>query len=140
VDVEVETRASSTVVWASGVDVSILSTVETLSVVVAGVSEHEGSETWHDVGLARVVVKLAVEVVLDLMGSVLKHTTSVGGVGVAVVVNPCVMLRVIVGAKGDLLITNCFEGAKGVQVALNGLGDYNLCHCPHFEWQWQCHL
>jgi hypothetical protein len=84
----VKTGASSVAMWANGADVTILSVVETLGVVVVGVVLSEGSEMWCSVGLVQAIVELAVKVFLDLVGSILKHTIDVGGVGVTVVVNP----------------------------------------------------
>jgi hypothetical protein len=122
----VETGASSAVVWASGMDVSILSTTDTLGVVVAGVAECKGLGMWRGIGFAWVVVELVVEVFLDLVGCILEHTVGIGGVRVTAVMNPSTMLRVVVGAKEDLPIVNCLEGAEGVKVALDGLGYYDL--------------
>jgi hypothetical protein len=42
----VETEASSVVMWARGVDVAILSTVETLGAAIGGVIECEGLGAW----------------------------------------------------------------------------------------------
>jgi hypothetical protein len=106
--------------------VSILSVVETLGAVVAGVGLSEGSETWHGVGLVWAVVELAVEVFLDLVSGILKHAVGIRGAGVATVMNPSAMLRVVIGAEGDLLIMNGLEGVKSVKVALDGLGHNDL--------------
>jgi hypothetical protein len=100
--------------------------VETLGVVVAGVGEPKRSKTRHGVGFAGVVMELVAEVVLDFIGGVLKHAVNVRGVGVTVVVNPGMMHWVPVGAGRDLSVTNVLKCAEGVQIALDGLGDYDF--------------
>jgi hypothetical protein len=118
----VETEASLVATWACGVDVAILSVVETLGAAVGGVVECEGLRARCSEGSVRAVVELAVEMVFNLLGSCLEKVISVGGAGVDPMMDPCVVLRVIVGAKGDPPVANAFDGAEGVEVALGDLG------------------
>jgi hypothetical protein len=65
-------------------------------------------------------MELMAEMVLDVVGSVLKYTIDIRGAGVAAVVDLSAMLQVLVGAGGDPPIAKVFKCAKGVQGVLNG--------------------
>jgi hypothetical protein len=58
------------------------------------------------------IVELVVEVILNVVGSVLEQAVDVRGAGVTAVVNPSVMLGVIIGAEGDFPVVNCLKGAE----------------------------
>jgi hypothetical protein len=106
--------------------VSILSAAETLGATVGWVVEREGLGTWRGEGFAWVIVKLAVEMIFYLLSGVLEHVVGIGGARVDLIMDPGVVLGVVIGAKGGLPVANGLEGAKGVEVALDGLGHDDL--------------
>jgi hypothetical protein len=116
----VETEASSAATWARGVDVAILTAVETLGVAVGRVVKGEGPGVWHQWPV-RAVMKLAAEVVFDLLGDCLEEVVCVGGAGVNLVVDTCAVFGVTVGAQEGLPVTEVFDRREGV--AAGALGD-----------------
>jgi hypothetical protein len=67
-------------------------------------------------------MELAAEMIFNLLSGCLKKVIGVGGAGVDPVMDPCAVLGVIVGAKGDPPVVNAFDGAEGVEIALGDLG------------------
>jgi hypothetical protein len=68
------------------------------------------------------VVELAAEMIFNLLGGCLKEIVGVGGAGVDLVMDPCTVLRVVVGAKEGLPVANAFDRSEGVAaVALRDL-------------------
>jgi hypothetical protein len=116
----VETEASSVATRARGADVAILTAAETLGAAVGGVMKSEGPGAWCRRPVCA-VVKLAVEVIFDLLGGCLEEVVHVRGVGVDLVVNACTVFGVTVGAQEGLPITEAFDRSEGV--AADALGD-----------------
>jgi hypothetical protein len=67
-------------------------------------------------------MELAAEMIFYLLSGSLKQIVGVRGAGVNPVMDPGAVLRVVIGAKGNLSITNVLKGAKSVTVAFDGLG------------------